>query len=85
MKLATFFILSTVRIFTKLLAISESSIKIKKRLFWTFSQFCLLQQLFANKSYCEKTLLSNIFKTATVIMLAKTILECHYKEVLQGS
>ena len=36
MKLATFFISITRRIFTKLLAISESSVKIKVRLHWTF-------------------------------------------------
>ena len=35
MKLATFFISSTVGIFTKLLGVSESSIKIKVRLRWT--------------------------------------------------
>ena len=35
MKLATFFISSTVGIFTKLLGVSESSIKIEVRLRWT--------------------------------------------------
>ena len=35
MKLAAFFISSTVGIFTKLLGVSESSIKIKVRLRWT--------------------------------------------------
>ena len=52
MKLATFFISITRRIFTKLLAISESSIKIRVRLHWTFVVILLTSAVI-----CEQRLL----------------------------
>ena len=48
-----------------------------------FSQFCVLQQLFANIFFYENKIVY-IFKVAKVINLGKTILESPCK-ILQGS
>ena len=52
MKVPIFFILNARRIFTKLLAVSESSIKIKNSLLWT-----LLMIFFAPVVMCKQKLL----------------------------
>ena len=52
MKVPTFFVLNARRIFTKLLAVSESSIKIKNSLLWT-----LLIIFFAPVVMCKQKLL----------------------------
>ena len=44
-----------------------------------FSKFCLLQQLLANRDFCTKTRLFNIFKTTKTKTLIKAILESLYK------
>ena len=57
-KLATFFISSTKRLFTKVLAVSKSSIKIKVRLHWTLiiilltSAVICKERTFAQKQDC---------------------------------
>ena len=52
MKLATFFMSSTRRIFTKLLGVSKSSVKIKIRLRWT-----LIIILLTSAVICKERLL----------------------------
>ena len=42
-------------------------------------KFCLCQQLFANKDFCMKTRLGNIFKITNTKTLIMTILENAYK------
>ena len=83
MKLATFFISSTRRIFRKLSGVSESLMK-KKAGSLCALFLILLQQLFSNKDLCIETRLCNIFKTANAITLTKIILENPYED-LQGS
>ena len=78
MKLATLFVSSTKRIFTKLLRFSESLMKIKVRACWALF-LILLQQLFANNDFCMETRLCNIFKTANAMTLTKTIFESTYE------
>ena len=55
MKLITFFISRTKQIHAKTLTVSESAFKMMVMSPWThFSNFCLRQQLFANKDFCTK-------------------------------
>ena len=61
---------------------SEITFKIKVRLRWTVSKFCLRQQLCAFKEFCMETRLSNIFKTTNVTDLTKVIQQNSYS-VLQ--
>ena len=73
---SNFFTSNTRRIFTKRLAVSESSVKIESRLHLT------LRILLSFSSYLQtrlsvETRLCNIFKTAIVTTLAKIILESH--------
>ena len=74
-----FFIWRSRRILKKLFAVSETLKKNNRH----FLQFCLFQQLFANKDFSMEKILCNIFETANAAMLAKTILESPYK-VLQS-
>ena len=59
MKLITFFI-SKIK---QTLTVRKSTFEIKAMLAQIHMRFCLPQQLFANKGFCTKTRLSNIFKT----------------------
>ena len=63
---------------------SQRTFKIKIRSRWTFSKFCLRQQLFAFKPSCMEKRLSNIFKTIHATKLTKAILKSSYR-VLQES
>ena len=74
-KLATFFILSIRRIFPKLLAISESSIKLKVRSHGTFFVILLTSGVICMQIFCIETRVYIVFKTANAITLVKIILE----------
>ena len=66
MKLETFFISSTRLIFTKLLAVSESSIKIKVRFHLTLFEI-LFSSAVIYKNFYMETRLCNIFKTVNAM------------------
>ena len=83
MKLTTFFISITRCIFSKQLPFSESLQKLRLGYIGPLSEFCFFKQLIANKEFCMKTRLCNIFKTANAVTLAKTISEIPYN-VLKG-
>ena len=74
MKLTTFFISKIKQIYAKTLTALEIAFEIKPMLLGIFSNFCLRHQLFANKDFCMKTRLCNIFKTANTKTLIKVIL-----------
>ena len=89
MKLATIFISSTRGIFIKLLAVSESSIKIKVRSHWTLFAILLTSAIFKQR-FCMETRLYNISQTENAITLVKTTLESppsfsSFCKVLQAS
>ena len=79
MKLITFFISRTKHIYAKTLTVSESTFKIKAKPPWKLFEISLHQQLFANKDFCTKMRLCNIFKTTNTKKLIKAILESLYK------
>ena len=76
MKLTTFFISRTKQIYPKTLKVSESEFNMT---LGHFSNFCLRQQLFANKDFYTKTSLCNVFKTKNTKTLIKAISESHNK------
>ena len=73
----------TASLFTNLLAVSESSIKIKLRLHCTFFIILLTAAVIYKERFCVETRLCNIIKAANSITLVNTILESTYK-VLQN-
>ena len=75
MKLATFSISITKRIFIKLLGLSEGSVKIKVRSHQTRFEFAYFRNYLQTKT---KTKFCNIFKTAIIITSNKAILESPY-------
>ena len=83
MKLATFFISSTKRIFTKLLSVSESSVKVKVGSHWAHFLILLTSAVICKQQIYMEMRLCNIFKTANSITLNKTISESLCEE-LQG-
>ena len=68
--------------FTKLLAVSERLVKIRVRSHWTLSVALLTsEQITANKYFCMKTRLCNIFKTPERYNVGHN----HFKKPLQDS
>ena len=84
MKLAMSFILNTRRAFTKLLAISETSIKIRVRLIGTLFVIFLTSAVICKEGLLHGNEIVQYLQNCKTITLAKTILESLHK-VLQGS
>ena len=72
MKITIFFLCGTKQIYTKPLAVSKSTLKLKVM---SPQKICLSQQLFENKIFCMKIRLCDNFKTTNAMTLIKVILE----------
>ena len=84
MKLAILFISTTRRIFTKLLDVSESSIKIKVRSDQTLFVILLTLAVIYKQRLLDRNEIVQYLHNSKLITLAKIILESLYK-VLQDS
>ena len=81
MRLETFFISSTKLIFTKLINVSGSLIKIKARSQWAHFLILLTSRVICKQQFLYENEIVQYFKTANAIMLNKTILESPYEEL----
>ena len=79
MKLAMLFISTTRRIFTKLLDVSESSIKIKVRSDQTLFVILLTSAVICNQRLLDRNEIVQYLHNSKLITLAKIILESLYK------
>ena len=84
MNLATFFVSWSWRILKKLLAVSESSVKIKVRLPWTFFVIFLTSAVICKQRILHGKEIVQYLQNYNVITLAQTILKSPYT-VLQES
>ena len=84
MNLATFFVSWSWRILKKLLAVSESSVKIKVRLPWTFFVIFLTSAVICKQRILHGNEIAQYLQNYNVITLAQIILKSPYT-VLQES